>query len=111
MKITTEKTDQGVDVVSLEGDLDYQVSGDLRGGLNKLVDEGATKIVVRLEKVNYLDSSGIASFVELAQKIKRRSGKVVFCGLTETVKKVFELAKLQLFFTLTDSYDNALKSF
>ena len=109
MKMTYKKQADDIHRVGLEGDLDYHASSELRGALNKLAEEKSPKIIISLEKVDYIDSSGIAAFVELAQRLKRSSGKVVFLNLTETVQKVFELAKLHLFFTVAPSEEEALK--
>lgn len=91
-----------------EGDLDYHFSAELRTALNDLSDRKATRILLDFKKVPYIDSSGIAAFVELHQKIKRYGGKLAFFNLTDSVRQVFELAKLDLFFPIATSEKEAL---
>ncbi len=108
MKIQVQSQADGIEVVKLEGDLDFHCSPDLRDQLSKLVDRQAPKILVDLKQVNYIDSSGLATFVELFQKMKRYSGKLVLFNLTQSVRSVFEIAKLDSIFKLAQTQEEAL---
>lgn len=94
--------------IDLEGDLDFHSSPDLRKELTNAVDRQAAKILIDLQKVNYIDSSGLATFVELFQKMKRYGGKLVLFNLNPSVKSVFEIAKLDSIFKLAASEKEAL---
>lgn len=95
-------------VLELSGELDYHSSPDLRDKLNELVGKQTTKILVNLKGVDYMDSSGIATFVEAFQKTKRYQGKLILAALTDTVRGVFEIAKLDSIFEITGTMDEAL---
>ncbi|HTL47710.1 MAG TPA: STAS domain-containing protein [Verrucomicrobiae bacterium] len=107
MKIIPDKIPSGIPVMRFDGDLDYHASADLRSGLNKFLE--SPHLLLDLAKVGYMDSSGIAVFVELSQKIKAHGGKIVFFNLAPAVKSVFELAKLHLFFSIAGSQEEAVK--
>ena len=94
--------------MTLEGDLDFHSSPELRNELAKLVDRQAAKILIDLKKVNYIDSSGLATFVELFQKTKRYSGKLALFNLNPGVRSVFEIAKLDTIFKLAGTEKEAL---
>ncbi len=97
--------------VELEGDLDFHSSPDLRRELTKVVEQQTPKVMVDLSKVAYIDSSGLATFVELFQRMKRYSGKLVLCNLGQGVRSVFEIAKLDTIFKLAASREEALALF
>ena len=59
-----------------------------------------SKILIDLKKVNYIDSSGLAAFVELLQMTKSYDGKIVLCNLNDGVKNVFHISKLDFIFPL-----------
>ena len=107
MKIQT-KNEQGIERIELEGDLDFHSSTELREALAKPAGHEAAKILVDLKKVNYIDSSGLAAFVELFQKSKRYGAKLVLCNPSPGVKSVFEISKLNTPFKLTESETEAL---
>ena len=107
MKIAVRKGEEGAELVALEGDLDFHSSPNVRNEFAKLVEQQSQKILVDLKKVNYIDSSGLATFVELFQKIKRYGGKLALFNLSEGVRGVFEIAKLDSIFKLAGTEKEA----
>jgi anti-sigma B factor antagonist len=108
MKI--QLTSQGdIHVLELSGELDYHSSPELREKLTELTVKQAPKILVNLGDVDYMDSSGIATFVEAFQKAKRYQGRLILAALTPTVRGVFEIAKLDSIFEITSTVAEAEK--
>jgi len=109
MKI--QSTNQGdINILELSGELDYHSSPELREKLTELTLKQAPKILVNLGGVDYMDSSGIATFVEAFQKAKRYQGRLILAALTPTVRGVFEIAKLDSIFEITSTVADAVKS-
>jgi anti-sigma B factor antagonist len=108
MKINQKLKDE-VAHLELSGDLDFHSSPDLREKLQDVFKGRTRKIVVSLKKVSYIDSSGLATFVELLQKMKRAEGILILAELVPAVRSVFEIAKLDKVFTLVDSENEALR--
>lgn len=106
MKINV--TSQGdVHVLELSGELDYHSSPELREKLSELTAKQAPKILVNLSGIDYMDSSGIATFVEAFQKTKRYQGRLILAALTATVRGVFEIAKLDSIFEIAATVKEA----
>ena len=108
MKIQLKNMAGGAHQILLEGDLDFHSSPDLRHELNRFLEAKTPKILVDLKKVTYIDSSGLATFVELFQRMKRYDGRLVLFNLTAAVRSVFEIAKLDSIFPLAASEQDAL---
>lgn len=108
MKIN-HSNQNNVQIVEVDGDLDFHSSPNLRQALGQLADKKAPQIVIHLKKVGYMDSSGIATFVEALQKTKKYQGKLVLAELTPAVRSVFEIAKLDGIFTLANTLPEALQ--
>src|SRR5574343_93368 len=110
MKIqATNRAD--IHALELSGELDYHSSPELREKLTELTSKQAPKILVDLSGVDYMDSSGIATFVEAFQKAKRYQGRLVLAALTPTVRGVFEIAKLDSIFEISATVAEAVKCF
>lgn len=110
MKIQTEC--QGdTHILELTGELDFHSSPELRERLNELVSKQTPKILIHLGGVDYMDSSGIATFVEAFQKTKRYQGRLILTELTPTVRGVFEIAKLESIFEITPTLKEGLDRF
>jgi len=102
MKISQKKKNE-VDVFELSGEVDFHTSPELRDQLLKAIGKNSSRILVNLKKVSYIDSSGLATFVEALQKGKRNNGQLVLAELESAVRSVFEIAKLDSVFTLANS--------
>ena len=110
MKITTDK--QGdIFICKLEGEIDFNNSSDLRKSFVKLIESQAQKVVLDLEKVTYVDSSGLATLVEMLQKLKSSNGQLKLAGLQEKVRSVFEITKLEKIFEIYPQVQQAVESF
>lgn len=107
MKIKV-KSNTEVDIIVLQGELDSQSVSDLKSELLKLSGRKALKISIDLKKVTYIDSSGLAAFVEFHQQIKNYGGKIAFFNLSEGVRNVFQISKLDLIFPLALTEKEAL---
>ncbi|HOW59699.1 MAG TPA: STAS domain-containing protein [Candidatus Omnitrophota bacterium] len=110
MKIQTANRDD-IHILELSGELDYHSSPELREKLNELTGKQTSKILIDLRGVDYMDSSGIATFVEAFQKTKRYQGRLILAELTTTVRGVFEIAKLDSIFEITKTMDEAFEHF
>lgn len=107
MKISINSKND-ISIIELSGELDFHSSPELREKLNSLTDKKTSKILINLKKVEYMDSSGIATFVETFQKTKKYNGKLMLSELTPTVRGVFEIAKLESIFDITSSEEEGI---
>ena len=90
-------------------DVDLDSSPLLRERLVELTDAHEKAVVVDLENVKYMDSSGIATLVEALQKIKKYGGQLWLTNLSDTVRSVFELSRLDRVFDISPTLDEAKK--
>lgn len=101
------REESGALVVSFEGDVDLQSSPDARKALLEAVGKGKS-VLVDLSAVDYIDSSGVASLVESFQKAKMEHQKFVLVSVSDSARRVLELARLDKVFTICGSISEAL---
>lgn len=87
-------------VVTIQGDVDINSAPKLKATLDQLLTLGATKLTLDLAGVPYMDSSGLATCVELVQRLKAKGGTLTLTRLTPKVKGLFEITKLEQLFTI-----------
>jgi anti-anti-sigma factor len=97
----------GVAVAVLEGDLDLHVSANLRERLMRVVNDNPA-MVVDLARVTGIDSSGVASLLEVFQRATKRQKKFVLAAAREPVLRVLRMARLDNIFALAATVDEAL---
>lgn len=97
-------------VLMLVGELDLHESESVRAKIDPLIAEKVPRIVVDLTKLSYIDSSGIAIFIETMRRVQAYGGKLLFFGLHDTVRNIFEVARLDQVFAIYPDKESALAS-
>jgi len=97
----------GVAVAAIEGAMDLHVSAKLREGLLRVIDDNPA-IVVDLARVTGIDSSGVASLLEVFQRATKRQKKFALAAASEPVLRVLRMARLDNIFVLAATVDEAL---
>jgi len=99
---------EGMLVVRPMGDVDMSRSPDLRVALRTAHERRPMKLIVDLEDVGYMDSSGLATLVESMRTAKGNKTNMVLCAMNDKVRAIFEIARLHQFFTIVDTLDDAV---
>jgi len=97
-------------VVSLEGEVTVFSSPSLRQRLQKVMDASPGRIVLDLSGVLYVDSSGVATFVDALRQMRGQGGEMVLAGISERVRGVIEIARLDTLFPMAGTVEEALQS-
>ncbi|HEY0368311.1 MAG TPA: STAS domain-containing protein [Chthoniobacterales bacterium] len=95
-------------VLPLEGEIDLHVSPRIASSLTAMVNQKPPQLVVDLSQVSYIDSSGLAVLIEAMQNVAAYGGKFALAGLQETVRPIFEIARLDQVFRIFPDVDAAL---
>jgi anti-sigma B factor antagonist len=97
-------------VVALQGEIDMHHTPGVHRALSDAYEKKPSRLVVNLEDVTYMDSSGIGTLVEALRKLKVYNGRLVLCGMNERVHSVFEITRLDQFFTIVATEQEALSA-
>ena len=95
-------------VLPLEGEIDLHVSPTIAAAFAKRLEKKPKTLVVDLSRVSYIDSSGLAALIEAMQNVQEYGGKFALAGLQETVRTIFEIARLDQVFQIFPDVDAAL---
>ncbi len=111
--ITVEKLDNNIDLVSFNTleKLDATVSEDVKSELSRLFDIPNAKIVVNLEGIKYIDSSGFGCFLTTVKAARNNYGKFKICNIDPDVFTIFKTLQLHIILDLYDDLDSCLNSF
>jgi anti-sigma B factor antagonist len=95
-------------VLPLEGEIDLHVAPRIAASLGAMINEKPARLVVDLSGVSYIDSSGLAVLIEGMQNVEAYGGKFILAGLQESVRPIFEIARLDQVFIIFPHVDAAL---
>ena len=108
MNLNTKEADKNI-LVYLSGRIDVHLASEIEGELNKLIEEHSDKnVVLNLNDVEYMSSSGLRVFVSLMRNLKETNRTLKLCNLSVAVKKIFEVVELMDMFDIYESEQSAL---
>lgn len=82
-------------ILRLKGDLDDVSVKDLRFRISKYIDDYDIKhLVINMEKLDFLDSSGIGFIIGRYHQIKKKNGEVVLCNINSKIEKIIRISGL-----------------
>lgn len=110
MKIITERHGECT-LCKIDGEINLNTSPELRKAFDEFIRNNVRKVVIDFSKVPYIDSSGLATLIELLQRLKKNSGALRICCVPEKVKNIFEITKLHKLFQIFDDQASALENF
>ncbi|MCD8492116.1 MAG: STAS domain-containing protein [Geovibrio sp.] len=108
MKIHTEDYGQ-FKVLKVAGKVDILTSSEIRAKLAEVARAKINVLVVDLDKVVYMDSSGLATFLEGLKSMKEYGGVLRLVNVPERIDKVLKLMKLDQVFEVYESVDEAAR--
>jgi len=95
-------------VLPLEGEIDLHLSPSIAASLARMFEKKPPKLVVDLSGVTYIDSSGLAVLIEAMQNVEQYGGQFALAGLQETIRVIFEIARLDQVFRIFPDAEAAL---
>lgn len=79
--------------IRLEGELDHHTSGQLRERVEAAIDQNQIRhIVLNLEHLKFMDSSGLGVILGRYKRIKNQGGEMVVCAISPSIKRLFEMS-------------------
>ncbi len=96
-------------IIDVKGDMDLYNAHELKDVVNKLIQKSVTRIIINLEKVDYIDSSGVGALIHIFTSIKRNGFKLRITSVHGSVAKVIKLTKLMGYFPIVDDVKTALQ--
>ncbi len=106
-----EKKAGKVDVIYLSGRLDAYASNDVEKKITTITEKAPINLVVCMEKLEYISSSGLRVLLAALKKARKQQGDIRLSCLQPYVKEVFDVAGFTQLFKMFGNEDEAVKSF
>ncbi|NOT86040.1 MAG: STAS domain-containing protein [Methylococcaceae bacterium] len=100
MNLNLEKIN-GFSVLNiLDERIDAHNSGDLKTYLLQLIESGEKNLIIQLQQVRFIDSSGLGALLSGNKHIIAKSGKLALTNIQQQVLSMFELTRLNRVFDI-----------
>ncbi len=110
MKLNS-KTKENIAVLSIQGEFDLSETAVVDKWFDERLREEATRIVVDMSGVTFIDSAGLSSLVYGMKQTRELGGDVYLCGMPAEARLVFELTRLDEVFNIFSDEDEAIAAF
>lgn len=89
-----------VKIVHITGELNAVTAPQAEGEIIQLILGGNKKLIIELSGLNYISSAGLRVFLVAHKEAKKVNGEILFAGLNNTVKEVYEISGFNHLFRL-----------
>ena len=97
MELTTSRQDEAV-IITIKGEIDLYNARQLSDALDGAHQEGVKNVIIDVEKVSYIDSTGIGALIKGKKIFKSVEGDVKLAVVQESIQDVFNRTKLDSIF-------------
>jgi anti-sigma B factor antagonist len=97
-------------VLPLQGEIDLHISPGIAASLATMIAAHPARLVVDLSGVTYIDSSGLAVLIQATQSVEEYGGQLTLAGVSDDVRSIFEMARLDQFFLIFPHVDAAISA-
>ena len=102
-------TQDNIVFLNIVGDLVASTAPELKNKVTELIQKKFTHIIIEMDKVNFMDSTGLGACISCHKILKAQKGKLVLTGAQRGIEKVFQLTKAYKMINITPSRLEALK--
>ena len=99
---------EGATIIAVGGEIDVYTAPKLRDKITELVADGVYDIIVDMEAVEFLDSTGLGVLVGGLKKVRAHDGSLQLICTQDRLLKIFRITGLAKVFDIHDSAEAAL---
>jgi anti-sigma B factor antagonist len=101
------RQENGRTIIEVGGEIDVYTAPKLRECITNLVDEGQVDLVIDLEKVEFMDSTGLGVLVGGLKRVRTHEGSLELVCTQERLLKIFRITGLGKVFAIHGSQSEA----
>ncbi|MBU1077517.1 MAG: STAS domain-containing protein [Spirochaetes bacterium] len=94
----TRRTKNDYTIFGIKGSLDMNNVKYIKKVFEDELKKSVVHIAIDMRELNYIDSSGIGSFIGLMTRLKALGGQVVLVNMRDDIERIFSMTKLLAFF-------------
>jgi len=109
IKVNTRVLNEKAQAVEVQGEIDVYTSPRVKETINELIEKGHYQLVINLEGVRYIDSTGLGVLIGALKKVREHNGRILLVCTNPQIKKIFNITGLVKIFEIFKDEDEALQ--
>ncbi len=110
IKIETRELGNEAQAVEVHGEIDVYTSPKVKEIITELIEKGNHRLIINLEGVRYIDSTGLGVLIGALKKVREKEGCINLVCNNPQIKKIFNITGLVKIFGIFNTEDEALKN-
>ena len=106
-----QREHDGIAILDLSGRLDLASGSMLKEEVKKLFEKNITSVHLNLNRVEFINSSGLGSLVSIMKEVRLAKGRFTLSDLANYVQEIFEITQLSHIFEIFLTEAEALASY
>jgi anti-anti-sigma factor len=98
-----------ITLFNIQGDLTSFSEPILSEAYQSAYDQGAGKILLKIDREAYINSGGIAALIQILAQSKRNNQHIAITGVSNHFKKIFAMVGITRFADIHETVENALE--
>ena len=98
LKISSRGLNDGMQALDLEGEVDVYTAPMLRQAIVEQVEKGTKDLLINLNRVEYLDSTGLGILIGGVKRLKEQGGSLRLVGPSARITRIFDITGLNKIF-------------
>lgn len=110
IKISTKQLKDNRQVVEIQGEIDVYTSPKVKEAITALIEQGNYFLVINLEDVRYIDSTGLGVLIGALKRVREHEGNITLVCNNPQIKKIFNITGLVKIFGISKTEEEAIKN-
>jgi anti-sigma B factor antagonist len=106
-----EKKSGEVNILNIGGRLDAYSAAEAEKKLDELIGAGRVRIILNLQGLEYISSSGLRVFLSQLKKVRKQQGDIKLCCMKPNIREVFDIAGFTQLFNIAEDEAAATDGF
>jgi len=94
-------------IINIEGEVDTYTSPKVKSDILKEIED-YKNVIISMEKVKFIDSTGLGVLIGVLKKVKEKEGKLIIISPNSYINQIFEITGLFKVFKIVNSINEAI---
>ena len=107
LKLSVDYATSGASVIVVSGEIDVHTAPELKERLSTLVEHGTYRLILDMEDVEFLDSTGLGALISGLKRVRAHDGSIDIVCTHSRILRIFDITRLDHVFDIYDTVDDA----
>ncbi len=99
-----------IKVLEVAGEIDVYTAPQFKEGVNSVLSTGQKHLIINMEGVTYMDSSGFGTLLSATKRLRPQGGSVSLVKVTSAIDRILKITRLNTVFNTYNSVEEAIEA-